>query len=152
MMYPSGLKPLAVVAVISILAVAGVAAQGRQQPASKGGTVKPGPLLEEEVLPPFDAGAVNLEDDRNSARRQLVVIDQAWLMLENLSRSGRMAINAGTIGPWGRRRLEALRRAGAGKAEIVVALERYSNDLARFEEICHTQANHHHPSYSEYEV
>ena len=63
-----------------------------------------------------------------------------------------MEINGGTIGPWGSRRLEALRRAGAGKAEIVTALEKYNNDLGRFEEICHGQPNHHHPSYSEYEV
>ncbi len=157
MMYPSTLKPLAAVAAISILAIAGVAAQERQQPAPKGGTVKATPLSpldEENILPPFeeDAGAAKLADDRARARRQLAVIDEAWAMLENLSRSGRIEINGGTIGPWGRRRLEALRRAGAEKAEIVAALKRYSNDLGRFEEICHGKHNHHHPSYDEYEV
>ena len=30
---------------------------------------------------------------------------------------------------WGRRRLETLRKAGAGKAEIVAALEKYINNL-----------------------
>ncbi len=36
---------------------------------------------------------------------------------------------------WGRRRLEALHRAGAGKAEIVAALEKYINDLKELEAI-----------------
>ena len=36
---------------------------------------------------------------------------------------------------WGRRRLETLRKAGAGKAEIVAALEKYINDLKELEAI-----------------
>ena len=40
-----------------------------------------------------------------------------------------------TFGLWGRRRLEALHRAGAGKAEIVAALEKYINNLKEPEAI-----------------
>ncbi len=36
---------------------------------------------------------------------------------------------------WGRRRLETLRKAGAGKAEIVAALEKYINSLKEEEAI-----------------
>jgi hypothetical protein len=39
---------------------------------------------------------------------------------------------------WGRRKLETLHRAGAGKAEIVAALEKYIETLKQEEEI----ANH----------
>src|SRR4051794_17743255 len=67
------LKPLGAVATILIRAIAGVVAQERQQPASKGGTVK-APPLDEDVLPPFDAGAADLAANRDLARRQLAVI------------------------------------------------------------------------------
>ena len=39
---------------------------------------------------------------------------------------------------WGRRRLETLRRAGAGKAEIVAALEKYIDSLKKEEAIAET--------------
>jgi hypothetical protein len=39
---------------------------------------------------------------------------------------------------WGRRRLEALRTAGAGKAEIVAALEKYVDTTKNEEAIAHT--------------
>jgi hypothetical protein len=73
------------------------------------------------------------------ARKQLAVIDEAWARLEALSQIARIEINGGTIGPWGRRRLEALRKAAAGKAEIVAALEKYINDLERFQEIANAR-------------
>ena len=50
-------------------------------------------------------------------------------MLHDLARNARIDIADAPFGLWGRRRLEALRRAGAGKAEIVAALEKYINSL-----------------------
>lgn len=154
MMFATERKPAVAVAAILAFAIAGVAAQGRQQPLPRGGPT-PVKAAPQAVLPPVgvgDAAPPGPAANRALARRQLAAIDEAWAMLENLARSGRMEIDGGTIGPWGRRRLEALRRAGAGKAEIVAALEKLIDDLGRFEEICHLQANHHHLSYGECEV
>jgi hypothetical protein len=154
MMSLTRLKPLVAVGAALILAIAGVAVQGRQQPAPQGAQeqVKATP---QAILPPIGSGAAALPDlaaNRALARQQLAVIDEAWAILENLSRSARIDIDGGTIGPWGRRRLEALRRAGAGKAEIVAALEKYINDLERFDAIYHNEHNHHHPTYAEHEI
>jgi hypothetical protein len=75
------------------------------------------------------------------ARKQLAVIDEVWPLLEHLAQNSRIGVDGGTIGPWGHRRLEALRRAGAGKAEIVAALEKYINDLERMQAIVHAIEN-----------
>ena len=77
----------------------------------------------------------DLAANRALARKQLVLIDEAWALMEFLSKNARIDIDGGTFGPWGRRRLEALRRAGAGKAEIVAALEKYIKDLERMQAI-----------------
>jgi hypothetical protein len=154
MMSLTRLKPLVAVGVALILMIAGVAVQGRQQPAPQGAQeqVKATP---QAILPPIGSGAAALPDlaaNRALARQQLAVIDEAWTLLEVMHQNGRIEIDGGTIGPWGRRRLEALRRAGAGKAEIVAALEKYFNDLERLEAISHNSKNHHHPTYDEYEI
>jgi hypothetical protein len=154
MMCPARLKPLVAVAAILILTISGITVQGRQELAPQGEQeqVKATP---QAVLPPIGSGAVALPDlsaNQALAREQLAVIDEAWAILENLSRSGRIDIDGGTVGPWGRRRLEALRKAGAGKAEIVAALVKYVNDLERFEAIAHGEHNHHHPTYAEHEI
>jgi hypothetical protein len=52
-----------------------------------------------------------------------------------LAPNARIDIATGPFSLWGRRRLEALRKAGAGKAEIVAALEKYANDLKEIEAI-----------------
>ena len=137
-----------------ILTIAGMAGQGRQQPAPGG---LPGPVRASPQAPlaPIGAGAAALPEpaaNRALARQQLAVIDEAWEMLEIMGRNGRIELDGGTIGPWGRRRLEALRRAGAGKAEIVAALENYRNDLEKFHEFAHSRSNHHHPTTEESEV
>ena len=153
MMWHARLKPLVVVGAL-ILATAGVAVQGRQQPAPKGAQDQaktPPPPTKTPPLPTATA-VPDLAANRALARRQLAVIDEAWALLELLHQNGRIEIDGGTIGPWGRRRLDALRRAGAGKAEIVAALEKYINDLERFEAISHDSMNHHHPTYDEYEI
>ncbi len=67
--------------------------------------------------------------NRALAREQLALIDEAWTMLHDLAQNDRIEIFTRTFAVWGRRRLETLRRAGAGKAEIVAALEKHINDL-----------------------
>jgi hypothetical protein len=151
MMWLARPKPLVAVGVALILTIAGVAVQGHQQPAPRGPQerVKGTP---QEVPPPFGLSAVDVADERAFARQQLAEIDEAWALLIHLCQTRRIEIDGGTAGPWGRRRLEALRRAGAEKAEIVAALEKYNKDLERLEGICHDSFNHHHPSYDEYEI
>ena len=56
-------------------------------------------------------------------------------MLHDLAQNARIEIANGPFSLWGRRRLEALRKAGAGKAEIVAALEKYINNLKEVEAI-----------------
>ncbi len=94
----------------------------------------------------------DLAANRALARQQLAVIDEAWSILENLYRNARIDGDGGTIGVWGRRRLEALRRAGAQKDEIVAAMAKYVDDLERFQMLSHLRSNHHHPTYDELEI
>jgi hypothetical protein len=134
MMWLARLRPLAAVTAALILATAGVAVQGRQQPAPEGAREQA------KTPPPTPTGAVapavpDLAANRALARKQLAVIDEAWASLEELAMNARVDLDGGTIGWWGRRRLEALRKAGAGKAEIVAALERYINDLEKVQAI-----------------
>jgi RNA polymerase sigma factor (sigma-70 family) len=134
MMWLARLKPLVAVAAALILATAGVAVQGRQQPAPEGAREQA------KTAPPPRAGAGAAVPDlaaanRAIARQQLALIDEAWVMLNDFARNARIDITSGTFGMWGRRRLEALHRAGAGKAEIVAALEKYINNLKEMEAI-----------------
>ena len=68
---------------------------------------------------------------RALAREQLALIDEALTMLHHLSRNGEMSIADPSFSLWGRRRLETLRKTGAGKAEIVAALEK---DISKLKE------------------
>jgi hypothetical protein len=154
MIWLARLKPLVAVATILIIATAGVVVQGRQQPTAGGtqGQAKT-PTLPTKTPPDPTAAAVpDLAADRAIARKQLAVIDEAWAFLKDMYKNARMGVDEESIGPWGRRRLEALRRAGAGKAEIVAALEKYISDLEWFQEIAHTRIEHFHPTYGEYEI
>ena len=126
MMGLARLKVLAAVAAALTLATAGVAVQARQKPGSD-----PAPA---QAAPP-PAAAPDLAVSRALAREQLALIDEAWAMQRELARNARMEINDALFSLWGRRRLEMLHKAGAGKAEIVAALEKYINDLKEDEEI-----------------
>src|ERR1700733_9914472 len=102
--------PLVAVGVALILTIAGVAVQGRQQPAPQGAQEQV-EATPQAILPPIDSGAAALPylaANRALARQQLAVIDKAWTLLEVMHQNGRIEIDGGTIGPWGRRRLEAL--------------------------------------------
>jgi RNA polymerase sigma factor (sigma-70 family) len=138
MMWLARLKPLVAVAAALILTTAGVAGQGRQQqpaPEEARGQAK--------TAPPPTAGAgaagavpdMDLAANRALARQQLALIDEAWEMLHQMARNSRINIADPSFSLWGRRRLETLRKAGAGKAEIVTALEKYISNLAEDEEI-----------------
>ncbi len=134
-MWLARLKPLVAVAATLILATVGVAVQGRQQSAPEGAreqarTARP---------PTAGAGGAALavpdpeEANRAIARQQLALIDEAWTFLHDLYANAR--IDNPPFGMWGRRRLEALHRAGAGKAEIVATLEKYIKNLMELEAI-----------------
>lgn len=135
MMWLARLKPPVAVAAALILATVGVAVHGRQQSAPEGAREQA------RTAPPPTAGAGGAaravpdpeEANRAIARQQLVLIDEAWAMLHSLYRNAR--IDNPPFAQWGRRRLEALHRAGAGKADIVAALEKYINDLKMLEAI-----------------
>jgi hypothetical protein len=140
MMWLARLKPLVAVAAALILAAAGVAVQGRQQSAPKGAREQ----AKTASPPTTGAGAAahaapDLAANRALAREQLALIDEAWAMQRALARNSTMSIADASFSLWGRRRLEALHRAGAGKAEIVAALEKYINDLKEDEAIARAQ-------------
>jgi hypothetical protein len=77
--------------------------------------------------------------NRAAARKQLAVIDKAWDLAHFMAQSARIGIADGPFSLWGRRRLEALHRAGAGKAEIIAALEKYINSLKELEKIANAR-------------
>jgi hypothetical protein len=120
--------PLVAVAATLILATAGVAVQGRQQPT---------PQREREqvkaVVPP-KAGAGGaavpaVAANQALAKEQLALIDQALAMLDRLYESGTVRYSDPRFSLWARRKVETLRKMGAAKAEIVAALESYINRL-----------------------
>ena len=129
-MWLARLKPLAAVAAALILATAGVAVQGRQQPAPEGARAQakavPRPRAGAGIAAP---AAPDIAANRALAREQLALIDEALAMLHQLARSGRVSITAPSFSIWERRKLETLRKTGAGKAEIVAALEKYIDSL-----------------------
>lgn len=137
MMWLARPKPMVAVATVLVLAIAGVTVQGRQQSAP-GGTQEqaktPPPPTKTPPLPTA-AAVPDMAPNQALARKQLAVIDKAWALMEFLAQNARIEIDGGTFGVWGRRRLEALRKAGAGKAEIVAALEKYIKDLDRLRAI-----------------
>jgi hypothetical protein len=125
-------KPLAAIAAALILAAAGVAVQGRQQPA-------PGGAREQAKTPaPPTTGAggaaePDMAANRALARQQLALINEALAALHQLGRNGGTSLSDPSFSLWGRRLLETLRKTGAGKAEIVAALEKYF-DIQKQEE------------------
>jgi hypothetical protein len=128
MMWLARLRLLVAVAVALILATAGVAVQGRPQPAPEGAR------QQAKTAPPPTAGAggaavPDLAANRALAREQLALIDKALELLHQMSQGGSSKFAAPFFSRWGRRRVETLHRTGAGKAEIVTALEKYVNSL-----------------------
>ena len=136
MMWLARLKPLVAVAAALILATAGVAVQGRQQPAPEGAREQAKTAPAPSRQPARPAAAVpDMAANQALARQQLALIDEAWALMHSLAQNARIEISTAPFGRWGRRRLEALHKAGAGKAEIVAALEKYINSLKQLEAI-----------------
>jgi hypothetical protein len=138
MMWLARPKPLVAVAAALTLATAGVAVQGRQQPAPEGAQERA------RTAPPPTAGAgaaavPDIAANRALARQQLALADEALAMLHQLARNGRTSISSPAFSLWGRRRMEALRKAGAGKAEIVAALEKEIDSLKQEEALAEAQ-------------
>ncbi len=134
MMWLARLKPLVAVAAALILATAGVVVQGRQTPAPEGAREQ----AKTAAPPPAGASGAAVPDmaaNRAIARQQLDLIDKAWDFIHSLAQNDRIEIATGPVALWGRRRMETLHKAGAGKAEIVAALEKYINDLKVLEAI-----------------
>ncbi|MDR3637714.1 MAG: sigma-70 family RNA polymerase sigma factor [Isosphaeraceae bacterium] len=134
MMWLARLKPLVAVAAALILATAGVAVQGRQQPAAEGAREQA------KTAPPPAAGAggagvPDIAANQALAREQLTLIDNALVVLHKLAQNGRIRVADPSFSLWGRRKLETLRKTGAGKAEIIAALEKYINSLKEEEVI-----------------
>jgi hypothetical protein len=133
MMWLARLKLLAAVGAALILATAGVAVLGRQQPAPEGAREQAKTAPGATAGAGGTAAAPDLAADRALARQQLALIDQAWTLMHDLAQTTRLEISTAPFGVWGRRRLEALHRAGAEKAEIVAALEKYIDSLKELE-------------------
>jgi hypothetical protein len=134
MMWLARRKPLVAVAAALILATPGVDVQGRQQPAPEGAREQA------RTAPPPTAGAggaagPEMAANRALARKQLALIDDALATLHQLALNARVNISDPRFSLWGRRRLETLRKAGAEKAEIVAALEKYIDSLKQEEAI-----------------
>ncbi len=86
------------------------------------------------------AGAVpDLAANRALARQQVALVDQAWATLNQMGRNARISIADPSFSVWGRREVETLRKAGAGKAEMVAALEKYISTLKEHEAIANVR-------------
>jgi RNA polymerase sigma factor (sigma-70 family) len=136
MMWLARLKPLVAVAAALIVTSTGVAVVGRQQPA-------PEQVQEQPKIPPAKAvgaggaplAAQDIAAERALARQQLVLINNALAMLHNFALNARIDLGSPSMAIWERRRLETLRKAGAGKAEMIAALEETIKSLNAYEAV-----------------
>lgn len=119
------------VVAVAALATAGVAAQGRQRPAPEGAR-EPAKAAPRPKAGP-GAAAPDMPANRALAKEQLALIDKALADLRRLAQNGDISFGDAAFSLWGRRRVEALRTAGAEKAEIVAALEKYIDTLKQQE-------------------
>jgi hypothetical protein len=135
MMWLARLKPLVAVAAAVMLVTAGVAVQGRQGPAPQREReqAKTAPL-------PAVAAVPALAANQALAREQLALIDKALEILHTLAQNARVGVSDASFSVWGRRKLETIRKTGAGKAEIVAALEEYINTLKQEEATAEVKA------------
>ena len=138
MMWLARLRPLVAVAAALILATAGVAVQGRQQPAPDRRGNRPRPLLprkparrrrraERGGQPGPCQGATR--PDRPGLGHAASVVPEFV----------RIRFTDPCFSLWARRKLETLRKTGAGKAEIVAALEKYIDRLKQEEAIAENE-------------
>jgi len=139
MMWLARLRPLVAVTAALILATAGVAVRGRQQPAPERAREQ----AKTAAPPTAGAGGAAVPDmaaNRVLAREQLALIDQALAMLDRLYQNSTIRFSDPRFSLRARRKVEALRKTGAGKAEIVAALESYINRLKQEEAVNETSS------------
>jgi hypothetical protein len=115
-------KLKSVVTAVAALALltAGLAVVGAQGPAPKP-TKGPG-----TAPPPKGEAPPGVPPNRALAREQLDLIDRALSDLNRLAKGGELSLSNPSFALWRRRKLDALRESGAGKAEIVAELEKYA--------------------------
>ena len=137
MMWLARLKPVIAVAAALILATAGVAVMGRQQPAPEGAgeQAKTAPAPAAVVV--GAATVPNLSGRSGpcqaAARTDRPGVGHAVIPLSQNTQNRQSADSASSSR--GQRRLEALHKAGASKAEIIAALEKYITNLKEEEGI-----------------
>jgi hypothetical protein len=73
------------------------------------------------------------------AEEQLKLIDQGLADLDRLLKGGELSLDNTGITRWERRRIDALRAAGAGKTEVIAAVERYVKRMKVVESAKNTQ-------------
>jgi hypothetical protein len=124
------LKPLGAVVSAVLLVTAGVAVHGRLERAADAAQEST------KTAPPSTAAAAppDLAANRALAREQVVLAEQALDALYRLARNARVELNSPHFDLWEHRRIDAFRKTGAGKAEIVAALEK-SIEMLRAEEV-----------------
>jgi RNA polymerase sigma-70 factor (ECF subfamily) len=133
-MWFARLTPLAAVGGFVILATAGVAVHGRQDPNPEGApkpaktATAPTPTLGSK-LPGASVAAAN----QALYKEQLAIVDRrldnAWKLIQ----AHRLSFSDSTLYLWEHRRLDILRKSGASKAEIVAALEKYLDHAKQWE-------------------
>lgn len=131
MMWRVRSNPFAVVVAALILGTAGVAAQGLR-PSAADQTSEPA-----KTAAPRGTGdarpASGLTPNQALAREQLALIDAALADLHRRAQAGELRFDDVIFSLWERRRMEALRRSGAGKDEIVASLEKHVESLRSME-------------------
>jgi hypothetical protein len=128
------LKPLVAVAVALTIATTALTVQGQRPSAPEKNSEQSKPATSPTATTP-NAAASNPAASHSLARKQLALIDEALAALHQLAKSGRISLADPSFSLWERRRLETLRKAGASKAELVAALERYIDILKKDEAI-----------------
>jgi RNA polymerase sigma factor (sigma-70 family) len=131
MMWLARLKPLAVVVAALILTTAGVAVQGRQRPAPEGARAQ----AKTATSPPAAAALPVMAANQAIAREQLALVNETLAMLHRFAQNASISVSDPAFSLWGRRKLDTIRKTGAGKAEIIAALEEYINNLKNEEAI-----------------
>lgn len=89
-----------------VLVIVGISVRAGQQPVADG-----------------RADAPLLEANRALARQQLALVDGALEIQRALAKQGQLPVNDPSFALWERRKIEALRKSGAGKPEMIAAME-----------------------------
>jgi hypothetical protein len=131
-------KPLAAVGGILILATVAVAVAARVHSARVSTPTPPSPAAI-VALPPSPATAIasavvaladtpNVPTTKELARQQIEIIDRALDATRRLILNNRLGLTESSLFEWEHRRIDALRKSGATKAQMIEALEKYASN------------------------